>query len=105
MIKSRFDLISIGDTAYDIFLELEEEVAVVNSDGKEYLGLINAEKIPVKKFIPIAGVGNAANVAIGSQRLGLKSAIYTIIGQDEIGKQTLDVFKTEKVSKDYIIVD
>ena len=106
MTKATFDLISIGDTTLDVFLELEEEVKVVKEkSGKKYLGLLYAEKIPVKKLTNVLAVGNSANVAVGSSRLGLKTALYTVLGNDEIGQEMATVLKKEGVAKDYIIFD
>jgi sugar/nucleoside kinase (ribokinase family) len=104
--KTKFDVISIGDTTLDVFLELEKEIKVIKEkNGKEYLGLLNAEKIPVKKLTNILAVGNSANVAVGSSRLGLKTALYTVLGNDEIGKEMANVLQKEGVAKDYIVFD
>ncbi|MBI4122836.1 MAG: carbohydrate kinase family protein [Parcubacteria group bacterium] len=103
----RFDVISIGDTQHDVFLELEEETKVLE-DRKtktKYLGVVYAEKISVKKFTSIVAVGNSANVAIGCSRLGLKTAFYTVLGFDTVGREELAVFKKEKVALDYIVWD
>ena len=102
----KFDLISVGDTTLDVFLELEEEVKIIkDKSGVDYLGLVNAEKIPVKKLTIIPAVGNSANVAIGASRLGLKTAIYTILGEDQTGHDSIKVLKDEKVADDYITID
>lgn len=103
----RFELISIGDTQHDVFLELEEETKILEDkkSGTKYLGVVYAEKIPVKKFTSIIAVGNSANVAIGCARLGLKTAFYTVLGSDTVGKEELAVFKKEKVATDYIVWD
>ena len=104
--KTKFDVISIGDTTLDVFLELEKEVKVIKEkNGKEYLALLNAEKIPVKKLTNILAVGNSANVAVGSSRLGLKTALYTVLGNDEIGKEMANVLHGEGVARDYIVFD
>lgn len=102
-----FDLISVGDTQYDVFLELEEETKVLKDpeSGMDYLGLVFAEKIPVKSYKAVAAVGNSANVAIGCSRLGLKCAFYTYLAKDNIGKEEIGVFKQEKVSTDYVVWD
>ena len=103
----KFDIISIGDTTLDVFLELKEEVKVI-SDKKsktKYLGLAFAEKIPVEKFTSIPAVGNSANVAIGVSRLGLKTGFYTVLGNDSIGKEMADILKKEKIAPDYIQFD
>ena len=102
-----FDLISIGDTQHDVFLELEEETKILKDErtGITYLGVVFAEKIPAKKFTSIVAVGNSANVAVGGARLGLKTAFYTVLGFDTTGKEELKVFKKEKVALDYIVWD
>lgn len=107
MVKPKFDLISVGDTQYDVFLELEEETKLLKDpeSGIEYLGLVSAEKIPAKSYTPVAAVGNSANVAIGASRLGLKAAFYTHLAKDNIGKQELEVFRQENVATDYIVWD
>ena len=104
--KPRFDLISIGDTTEDIFMELKEETKVVeDKQGIKYLGLLYAEKIAVEKVTDILAVGNAANVAVGVSRLGLKTALYTILGNDDTGEQMAKVLLREGVAKDYIVFD
>ena len=104
--KAKFDVISIGDTTEDIFLELNEEIKVVKDPkGKKYLGLAYAEKIVVEKVTDVLAVGNSANVAIGSSRLGLKTALYTVLGNDDIGEEMAQVLYREGVAKDYIVFD
>ncbi len=103
-----FDLISIGDTTLDVFLELDESDAKVKCgpDGEDCkLELSWADKIPVKKKTNVPAVGNAANVAVGCSRLGLASALYTILGEDSTGKESFQLLKSEGVSKDYIVFD
>lgn len=102
-----FDLIAVGDTQYDVFLELEEETKVIRDaeTQRDYLGLVNAEKIPVKRVTHVPAVGNSANVAIGASRLGLKAALYTHLGDDTTAKEELKVFKEEGVAQDYIARD
>jgi sugar/nucleoside kinase (ribokinase family) len=104
--KPRFDLISIGDTTEDIFMELKQQTKVLkDKDGTEYLGVAFAEKIAVEKVTDVLAVGNAANVAVGSSRLGLKTALYTMLGDDDTGEQMAKVLVREGVSKDYIVFD
>ena len=104
--KGKFDLISIGDTTLDVFLEIDE--ANVQCDvNKENckLCISYADKVPVKKVTKILGVGNSANLAVGASRLGLKTAVYTILGNDNTGKEIYQRFKREGVSQDYIQFD
>ena len=102
----KFDIISIGDTTLDVFLELEDaEVKCDKNNENCQLCVSYADKVPVKKVTKVPAVGNAANVAIGCARLGLKSALYTILGNDAIGKESFAVLKSEGVSTDYVEID
>ncbi|MDO8633650.1 MAG: carbohydrate kinase family protein [Candidatus Wildermuthbacteria bacterium] len=102
---AKFDLISIGDTQYDVFLELEEKTKLFQEDTQQYLGVAFPEKIPAKKYTAVPAVGNSANVAIGARRLGLKTAFYTHLGYDHVGKEEIEIFKKEGVATDYIVWD
>lgn len=97
-----FDFISIGDTQHDVFLEVEEGTKIFQSEGESYLGLAFPEKIPVKKYTAVTAVGNAANAAVGASRLGLKTAFYTVLSDDHIGKEEYQVFEEEGVSNNFI---
>jgi len=103
-----YDIISLGDSTLDAFFELDEKDAQVLCDlNKENCVICfhYADKIPVKSFTRVPAAGNAANNAVGSARLGMKAAIYTILGQDEIGEDIANVFKNERVDSKYIIWD
>lgn len=76
-----YDLISIGDTVIDTYIPLDD--AKIFSEEKElYLGLRYGQKIPVEDGISVVA-GNAANNAVGASRLGLKTAIYTNVGNKD----------------------
>lgn len=98
-----FDLISIGDTVVDTIIPLID-AKVLEKDGSSFLALPFGSKIPVDPSISVVG-GNAANNAVGSARLGLKTAIYTNIGnkdQDEWDDRITAKFKKEKIDTCYI---
>src|SRR3989344_2255719 len=104
----KFDVISIGDTTLDVFLELDESDAKVQCDanGEDCKLLLSwPDKIPVKKITNVPAGGNAANVAVGCARLGLKTALYTILGNDQRGKEAFEKLKSEGIYKDYIVWD
>ena len=100
MEDKKFDMISIGDSTIDVFMEIED-FKVENG----FLMLESAAKIGVNKKTRIAAVGNSANQAIGSARLGLHTAIYTHIGGDSDGRDMMEVFKSENVVTAFIRVD
>lgn len=103
--KPVYDMISIGDAMHDTFIGLVE--ATVQCDlqmEKCQLCLSYAEKIPVESVQREVG-GNAANNAVGSSRLGFKTAIYSIVGDDATGKMITEKFKRERVSTEYVQID
>lgn len=103
-----YDIISIGDSTLDAFFDFDEEEAKVLCDLNKEDCIIcfhYADKIPVKSFTRVPAAGNAANNAVGSARLGMKAAIYTILGKDEIGEDIANVFKSEGVDQKYLVWD
>lgn len=96
-----FDLISVGDSVIDTFIPLTDaEVEVVK--GESRLCLRYGDKIPVgDSFVCVAG--NAANNAVGSSRLKLKTAIYVNVGNDHDGIRIKDKLKEEGVDIRYVV--
>ena len=104
--KKAFDLISMGDSTLDVFLEIDEATVLCEVEKEKCRLCVNyADKIPVKKMTKIPGVGNAANLAVGSARLGLKTGLYTILGNDETGKEIYRRLTKEGIAPDYIQFD
>ncbi len=99
------DLISIGDTTLDTFLELENASVFCDLNKNNCQLCINyADKIPVKSVNQTVG-GNAANFAVGASRLGLKTGLFTILGDDAIGKQAKRLLLYEKIDPRLISID
>lgn len=101
-----FDIISIGDSTIDVFLELDEASIKCELKKEECKLCINyADKIPVKSLHRVDAVGNAANHAVGISRLGLHTAIWTIVGDDDSGRAIRKQLKKEGVSTQYAVID
>jgi len=97
------DLISIGDTAIDTFIPLID-ADIENIKGERKLLFEFGGKIPAEQSVSIVA-GNAANNAIGSARLNLKTAIYTNVGkkdEDEADHRIIAKFKKEGVDIRYV---
>ncbi len=100
------DVLAIGDTTEDIFLGMHDASVQCSIDGKNcMLCLDYGEKIPVDTKISISGVGNAANHAVGVSRLGLSSALYTVVGDDAEGRRAKEVMEKNKVDTSHIVFD
>lgn len=98
------EIIAIGDMSIDVFLEMDQTEAEVHcalhkTDCK--ICFSYADKIPVAKMTRTIG-GNAANVAVGSRRLGYRSALVTTLGKDSDGELILDELWHEKVNTAFI---
>lgn len=99
-----FDLISIGDCVIDTFVRLID-AQVLEKDGQKLLSLRYGSKIPVGESISMVA-GNAANNTVGASRLGLKTAIYTNVGnkdEDEADDRIKAKFKKEGVDIRYVV--
>lgn len=100
------DILSIGDCTIDVFLTVQEGNVQCNLKKDMCEICFNyGDKIPVEEVIQIPGTGNAANFAIGASRLGLKSSIVTIVGNEGIGDMILKNFHKEKVNCNYLTHD
>lgn len=100
------DVVAVGDTTQDIFLEMTDAQVQCDSDNENCkLMLDYADKIAVNKKTDVPAVGNAANHAIGIARMGLESAIYTVLGDDNQGHLAYDVFRENGVETKYINFD
>lgn len=102
---SAYDIISVGDATLDVFVNLQEASVLCNLQKDMcQLCLSYADKIPVEKVQRLIG-GNAANNAVGSSRLGLKAAFYSIVGNDETGRNIMETVCDAKVSCEYMQID
>lgn len=80
---------TIGDSTLDSFLEIEEQDASLLCNIRRQdceIAFKYGEKIPVKSIRKSYG-GSALNTAIGFSRLSLDTSIYTILGDDEFGRE------------------
>lgn len=105
-VTAKFDLLTIGDCTVDIFTfpEKADVHCQLHGDGRCELCLSSADKVSSKGFTLTFG-GNAANVAVGASRLGLRTGIYTHVGDDLFGKETRENFQKEKVDTSLVDID
>ena len=102
----KYQAVSIGDAVVDYFYSLEDAHLHANLDhlNKE-LCLNYADKIPVKSVTHVPLAGNAANFAVGAKRLGIKTAFYTNVADDQLGRGMIDYMKKEGIGDDYIEIN
>lgn len=89
----KFDLLAIGDSSIDEFMKVDDASVVCDIDHKNCKICFDyADKIPVESFNATLA-GNAPNVATAGKLLGLKSSIYTELGDDSNGERFITEFK------------
>ncbi len=97
-----FDVISIGDAMLDIFLDVREAGVLYNvTEDTSLMCLSYADTIPVSS-VSQSVAGNAANNAIGSSRLRLKTALYTELGDDDTSRKVIHTLQKEKIAVNYV---
>ncbi len=104
-IPPKFDIVSIGDTTIDSFIELEEASVHCNVNHADcQLCMSYANKIPYQN-LTVLPAGNSTNNAVGSARLGMKNAFVTSVGDDEQGRMIIRELKSENIDTQYIKVN
>ena len=79
-----FDLITMGRSSIDLYS---------NDSGAPF--------VEIKSFAAYVG-GSPLNIAVGAQRLGLKTALLTAVGEDLVGDFILNYLNQEGVATRYI---
>lgn len=103
-----FDLIVVGDSVIDTIIPIGTENLLSGDKSlAQAFCLPLGQKIPVGESVSMVA-GNAANVSVGSARLGLKTAIFTYVGNkddDADDDRIVNKLKNEKVDTRYVITD
>jgi ribokinase len=102
----KFDIISIGGATVDIFVKPQKcqilRMSDEGSGGSSSLLCFNyGGKLQVEDVHETFG-GGAANTSVGFHRLGLCSAIATLVGNDEWGQRVINNLKQEGVATNLI---
>ncbi len=84
MSEPSFDIVCVGRNCIDL-----------------YSNEIGAPFPDIKTFSAYVG-GCPSNIAVGTRRLGLRSAMLTAVGQDPVGEFVLKFFQTEGIEAGYI---
>lgn len=106
MARRAYDILSIGDSTVDLFLMMHDATVQCALNRRDCLFCLRyADKIPVEEIHEVPAAGNAANNAVGSARLGLSTAIVTILGNDEYGHGILREFERNHVETPFVQTD
>ena len=92
----------IGDITTDAFITLLNARVHCNVNNLNCTLSMNfGDKIPFDSYKIVPGVGNSMNACVSASRLGLESFAVTNVGDDENGRNCLNVLKDEKVNTSY----
>ncbi len=77
----KFDILTFGSITLDILIPLPENcgVDIIKKNTDKFLKVPLGEKIKVEQSLTLCG-GGAANSAVGFSKLGLKTAIFGVMG-------------------------
>ena len=99
----QIDILAIGDIATEPFIKISEAEAKCDKDNNHCKLCLNyGGKIPYESAEICHAVGNSSNVAISASRLGLNSYLMTYIGDDNTGKENIELLNKENVQTNYI---
>ena len=100
-----YDMLSVGDATIDHFFFIHDASVQCDVNVEDCKLVINyADNLAVDKYLRVTA-GNAMNQAISSSLLGLKTAFYTVVGEDSAGKGILEQLKKYDVSDDCVQID
>ncbi len=100
---SQIDILAIGDTVIDAFIKLKDAEVNCKLNHEECeLCVRYGDKVPYESVEVCYAVGNSANAAVSASRLGLKSALYSYLGNDQNGDECLKSLKSDGVVTDYV---
>jgi 5-dehydro-2-deoxygluconokinase len=80
----QYDLVTMGRSSIDL-----------------YSNDVGAPFVQITSFAAYVG-GSPTNIAVGAQRLGLKTAVITAVGEDPVGDFILNFLEKEKVETKFI---
>lgn len=103
--SQKIDVLSVGDIVTDAFIKLKSHEAELSQDKENHhplLCMTFGTKIPFEEAIVVHGVGNSPNAAVCFANLGLRSSLYTNIGDDRIGEDMLISLRAHGVSTEFI---
>ena len=101
--KKQLDVLSIGDVFIDTFIAMDGDGTIANA-GSDHATLTIpwGDKLPYEHATAIAGVGNAGNAAVAVARLGARSGLLAIVGNDSDGDRILKHYQDEHLVMDFL---
>lgn len=101
--SQKIDFLAIGDIVTDAFILLKEAKVNCDANGENcMLSMRFGDKLPYDSVEVVRAVGNSPNAAVSASRLGLASALVANLGNDQNGKECLEVLVKDRVITEYV---
>jgi len=98
-----FDFVAIGDTVVDEFIRIENAAVHCTIDRNRCeLCFRFGDKVPFTSHTTCYAVGNSANAAVASAKLGLSTALISNLGDDELGDKCVHTLKGAGVDTAFV---
>jgi len=103
---AQFDFLAVGDIVTEPFIRLKDARVHCNMKDEDCeICMRWGDKIPYESATPVVAVGNAPNAAVSAARLGLISSLQAYVGEDEQGKECIEVLKKEGVDTSLMVIE
>lgn len=103
--EQEIDVLSVGDVVIDAFVKLlDDQARVDDENGYKRLNMPYGTKIPFDFAEVVNAVGNASNAAVSFAKLGLKSALYANVGNDQWGRDIIASLHEKNVDSRFVKV-
>ena len=94
---------SLGDVTTDAFITLQDAKVDCILDTEECtISMRWGDKIPYEALTVVPAVGNSANAAVSTTRLGIPTAFVSFVGADSNGEACIEALEKEGVDTSYI---
>ena len=104
--RQRFEIVCVGDVATDVYIALsKDEARVLDGPEGRRLEVPFGAKIPFERSVTVEAGGNAANAAVACARLGLRTALASYLGADQLGRDILAALHRESVDTSLVRLD
>ncbi len=102
----RFDIVSVGDVATDVFIRLlAAHTETFEDERGRWLAMPFGAKLPFDHAQIIEAGGNAGSAAVAFARLGLRTAFATHVGADAFGRDMVAALAREGVDARFVRSD
>lgn len=101
-----YDIITIGSATRDVFIIEKDFVKLKSKKFQTGVGqcLAYGTKVEVDKIVFDTG-GGATNTAVTFSRFGLKTAVFSKVGNDDNANSILSALKRENIETRFITID